>query len=81
MCSLVLSGDSYLYSFGNEERVFVESRLAPYYLASPWPKWKIVACRKQKKELIRNYDYVPNRLQHGGEIYRRHLELKAKSQQ
>ena len=80
-CSVGISGDSYSFSFGSDERLYVESRLAPYYQKRPRPEWKIISCRKQERELIRNYEYMPNRLQRGAEIYRRHLEMKAKSQQ
>ena len=79
-CSLGLNGDSCSYSFGNDECLCMESRRAPYYLKRPRPEWEIISCRKQKKELIHNYEYMPNRLQHETEIYRRHLEMKAKSQ-
>ena len=77
---LELSGDSCSYSFGHDERLCVESRRASYYLKRPRPKWEIISCKKQEKELICNYEYMPNRLQRGAEIYRRHLEMKAKSQ-
>ena len=80
-CSLGLSGDSCLYSFGNDECLCVESRLAPYYLKRSRPKWDIISCKKQEREVIRNYEYMPNRLQREAEIYRCHLEMKAKSQQ
>ena len=80
-CSVGVSGDSYSYSFGSDERLCVESRLAPYYLKRLRPEWEIISCRKQERELIRNYEYMPNRLQRGAEIYKRHLEMKAKSQQ
>ena len=80
-CSVGVSGDSYSYSFGSDERLCVESRLAPYYLKRSTPEWEIISCRKQERELICNYEYMLNRLQHGAEIYRRHLEMKAKSQQ
>ena len=64
-CSVGGSGDSYSYSFGSDEGLCVESRLAPYYLKMPRPEWKIISYRKQEKELIRNYEYMPNRLQCG----------------
>ena len=73
--------DSAWYSFGNGERLFVESRRAPYPLKRPIPEWEIKSCRKQERDLICNYEYMPNRLQRGAEIYKRHLEMKAKSQQ
>ena len=81
MCSLPLSDDSCSYSFGNDEHVFVESRLTSYYLARPRPEWKIILYRQQERKLICNYEYMPNCLQCGVEIYRRHLEMKAKSEQ
>ena len=76
-----LSGDSCSYSFGHDERLCVESIPAPYYLKRPRPEWEIMSCKRSERELIRNYEYMPNRLQRGAEIYRRHLEMKAKSQQ
>ena len=79
MCSLPLSGDSVSFSFGNGEHVYVESRLAPYPLANPRLEWEIISYRKQKRERIRNYKYIPNHLQQRVEIYKRHLEMKAKS--
>ena len=81
--SLSLSAESNAtwYSFGNGEGVFVETRHAPYPLKRAIPEWKIRSCRKQERDLIRNYEYMPNRLQRGAEIYKRHLEMKAKSQQ
>ena len=81
--SLSLSAESKAtwYSFGNGESVFVETRHAPYPLKRPIPEWEIRSCRKQERDLIRNYEYMPNRLQRGAEIYKRHLEMKAKSQQ
>ena len=78
-CSLAFSGDSCLYSFDNDECLCVESRLALYYLKRLRPKWKIISCRKQERKLICNYEYMPNHLQCGVEIYRHHLEMKAKS--
>ena len=45
-CSVGVSGDSYSYSFGSDERLCVESRLAPYYLKRPRPEWEIISCRK-----------------------------------
>ena len=80
-CLLELSGDSCSYSFGHDKRLCVESRCAPYYLKRLRPEWEIISNKKQERELIRNYEYMPNRLQHGAEIYRRHLEMKAKLQQ
>ena len=80
-CSVGVSGDSSAYSFGTDERLCVESRLALYYLKRPRPEWEIISCRKQERKLICNYEYVSNHLQRGAEIYRRHLEMKAKSQQ
>ena len=80
-CSLGLSGDSCLYSFGNYECLCVESRLASYYLKRRRPEWEIISYKKQERELICNYEYMPNRLQCGAEIYRHHLEMKAKSKQ
>ena len=80
-CSVRVSGDSYSYSFGSDEHLCVESRLAPYYLKRPRPQWEIITYRKPERELIRNYEYMSNRLQRGAEIYKRHLEMKAKSQQ
>ena len=80
-CLVGVSGDSYSYSFGTDDRFCVESRLAPYYLKRPRPEWEIISCRKQERDLIRNYEYMPNRLQRGAEIYRRHLEMKAKIQE
>ena len=50
------------------------------FLKRPRPEWEIISCRKQGRELIRNYEYMPNHLQRGAEIYRCHLEMKAKSQ-
>ena len=79
-CLLELSGDSCSYSFGHDERLCVESRHARYYLKTPRLEWEIISCKKQERELICNYEYMPNRLQRGAEIYRRHLEMKAKSQ-
>ena len=79
-CSLGISGDSCSYSFGTDERLCVESRHAPYYLKRPRPEWEIISCRKQERKLICNYEYMPNRLQCGAEIYKHHLEMKAKSQ-
>ena len=76
-----VSGDSCSYSFGRDERLAMESIRVPYYLKRPRPEWEIMSCKRQERELIRNYEYMPNRLQHGAEIYRRHLEMKAKSQQ
>ena len=73
-------GDSNSYSFGSDEHLCVESRLAPYYLKRSRPEWEIISCRKQERELIRNYEYMSNHLQRGAEIYKRHLEMKAKSQ-
>ena len=61
--------------------MIVESRHAPYPLKRPIPEWEIRSCRKQERERIRNYEYMPNRLQRGAEIYKHHLEMKAKSQQ
>ena len=58
----------------------METRHAPYPLKRPIPEWEIRSCRKQERDLIRNYEYMPNRLQQGAEIYKRHLEMKAKSQ-
>ena len=55
--------------------------LPPYYLKRPRPEWEIISFRKQERELIRKYEYMPNHLQRGAEIYRRHLEMEAKSQQ
>ena len=43
-CSVGVSGDSYSYSFGTDERLCVESRLTPYYLKRP--EWEIISCRK-----------------------------------
>ena len=80
-CLLELSGDSCSYSFGRDERLCVEFIHAPYYLKRPRPEWEIMSCKRQERKLIRNYEYMPNRLQRGAEIYRRHLEMKAKSQQ
>ena len=82
-CSLPLSAEADVvsYSFGNGERVIVESRHAPYPLKRPILEWEIRSCRMQERERIHNYEYMPNRLQRGAEIYRRHLEMKAKSQQ
>ena len=80
-CSVGVSGDSFSYLFGSDERLCVESRLAPYYVKRPRLEWEIISCRKQERELIRNHEYMPNRLQRGAEIYKRHLEMKAKSQQ
>ena len=57
----------------------MESIRAPYYLKRPRPEWEIMSCKRQERELICNYEYMPNRLQRGAEIYRRHLEMKAKS--
>ena len=37
--------------------------------------------RERERERIRNYKYMSNHLQQGAEIYKRHLEMKAKSQQ
>ena len=81
--SLSLSAESNAawYSFGNGESVFVETRHAPYPLKRPIPEWEIRSCRKQERDLIRNYECMPNCLQRGAEIYKRHLEMKAKSQQ
>ena len=59
----------------------METRHAPYPLKRAIPEWEIRSCRKQERDLIRNYEYMPNRLQRGAEIYKRHLEMKAKSQQ
>ena len=59
----------------------MKSRFAPYYLKRLRPEWEIISCRKQEKDLICNYEYMPNRLQRGAEIYRRHLEMKAKTQE
>ena len=75
MSSLSLSAESNAawYSFGNGEGVFVETRHAPYPLKRAIPEWEIKSCR--------NYEYMPNRLQRGAEIYKCHLEMKAKSQQ
>ena len=83
MCSLSLSAKSNAawYSFGKREGLFVETRHAPYPLKRPIPEWEIRSCRKQERDLICNYEYMPNRLQQGAEIYKRHLEMKAKSQQ
>ena len=78
-CSFGLSSDSCSYSFGNDKYLCVESRLASYYLKRPRPEWKIISCRKQERELIHNNEYMPNRFQRGAEIYRSHLEMKAKS--
>ena len=50
-------------------------------LNRPIPEWEIRSYRMQERERIRNYEYMPNRLQRGAKIYRRHLEMKAKSQQ
>ena len=82
-CSLPLSAEAEVvsYSFSNGERVIMESRHAPYPPKRPIPEWEIRSCRMQERERIRNYEYMPNRLQRGAEIYRRHLEMKAKSQQ
>ena len=81
--SLSLSAESNAawYSFGNGESVFVETRHAPYPLKRPIPEWEIRSCRKQERDLIQNYECMPNCLQQGAEIYKRHLEMKAKSQQ
>ena len=76
-----VSGDSYLYSFGRDEHLAVESIRASYYLKRPRPEWEIMSYKRQERELICNYEYMPNRLQRGAEIYRHHLEMKAKSQQ
>ena len=56
---LGVNGDSCLYSFGNDERLYVESRLTSYYLKRPRPKWEIISCKKKKGKLIRNYEYMP----------------------
>ena len=80
-CSFGVNGDSCSYSFRNDQLLCMESRLVPYYLKRPRPEWEIIPCRKQERELIRNYEYMLNCLQRGAEIYRRHLEMKAKSQQ
>ena len=50
--SLPLStqSDSVLYSFDNEERTCVESRLASCFLKRSTPEWKIISCRKQERE-------------------------------
>ena len=77
---LELSGDSCSYSFGHDKRLCVESRRVFYYLKRLRREWEIISCKKQERELIRNYEYMPNRLQRGAEIYRCHLEMKAKSQ-
>ena len=61
--------------------MIVESRQAPYPLKRPIPEWEIRLCRKQERERIHNYEYMPNRLQQGAQMYKRHLEMKAKSQQ
>ena len=45
------------------------------------PKWKFISCRKQERELICGYDYMLNHLQCEAEIYKHHLEMKAKSHQ
>ena len=76
-----VSGDSYSYSFGRDECLCIESIRAPYYLKRSRLEWEIISCKKQERELIRNYEYMPNCLQRGAEIYRRHFEMKAKSQQ
>ena len=62
---LSFKSNSVLYSFGNEKHACVESGLAPYFLKRSRPQWKIISCRKQERERIRNYDYMPNRLQRG----------------
>ena len=80
-CLLELSGDSYSFSFGHDERLCAELRHASYYLKRPRLEWEIISCKKQERKLIRNYEYMPNRLQRGAEIYRHHLKMKAKSQQ
>ena len=78
---LELNGDSCSYSFGRDERLCVESIRASYYLKRSRLEWEIISCKKQERKLICNYEYMPNFLQRGAEIYRRHLEMKAKSQQ
>ena len=77
---LELSGDSCSYSFGRDEHLCVESICAPYYLKRPRPEWEIISYKRQERDMICNYEYMPNRLQRGAEIYRRHLEMKAKFQ-
>ena len=83
MSLLSLSAESNVawYSFGNGEGLFVETRHAPYPLKRPIPEWEIRSCRKQERDLIWNYEYMPNHLQQGAEIYKPHLEMNAKSQQ
>ena len=83
MCLLSLSveSDAAWYSFDNGEGLFVETTHVRYPLKKPIPEWEIRSCRKQERDLIRNYEYMPNRLQQGAEIYKHHLEIKAKSQQ
>ena len=60
--------------------MIMESRHAPYPLKRPIPKWEIRSYRMQERERICNYEYMPNCLQRGAMIYRRHLEMKAKFQ-
>ena len=60
---LELSGDSCSYSFGHDKRLCVESKRAPYYLKRPRSEWEIISNKKQERELNRNYEYMPNRLQ------------------
>ena len=83
MSLLSLSAESNVawYSFGNGEGLFVETRHAPYPFKRPILEWEIRSCRKQERDLIRNYEYMSNRLQQGADIYKHHLEMKAKSQQ
>ena len=59
--------------------MIVESRHAPYPLKRPIPEWEIRSCRMQERKHICNNEYMSNRLQRGAEIYRHHLEMKAKS--
>ena len=54
--------------------------MCPLYLKRPRVEWEIISCKKQERKLIRNYEYMPNCLQRGAKIYRRHLEMKAKSE-
>ena len=43
----------------------VESRHALYPLKRPIPEWETISCRKQERELVCNYDYMPNSFQCG----------------
>ena len=78
ICLLPMYYDSYSYSFGNGDCRCAESTLGPLPPRNLMFGWEIISCRKQERELICKYEYMLNFFQCGVEIYKCHLQMKAK---